>query len=290
MLVYPAAKPEVFKPRKSVVDLIFGEACGGEFDAERLLVIAVFEFTVMVILEEIHQDIEKGFFHLSRIQGRTNVSDLFGPGKNFARTFLQLDFMKIPLRASQPRETIACSGDYLPFKFQRQQDGRRCARPAHPAVPPGVPASTLSKPSASSTRCAASSLEAAESVPSSCCAGNDARAGSCGASSAKNVVDVLGEARAFGDQRVTTARHGIVNRTVNREHLASPARRARARGDQRAGFARGFHHQHAETQPADDAVAAGEILRAFGGVPGGNSESSRPRSEIACARSLLRDG
>jgi hypothetical protein len=49
-----------------MIDLFFREAGGGQLYTQGFLVVGVGELAVVVVLEEVHQYIEKGLFHLTR--------------------------------------------------------------------------------------------------------------------------------------------------------------------------------------------------------------------------------
>ena len=87
----------------------------------------------------------------------------------------------------------------------------------------------------------------------------------------------------FDERRVDRARASRRRR--------DPARAPQSRGDQRAARQRGLDHQHAAGEPADQAVAAREVLRWPGACRGGTPESRQPsvrelRGELRVARRI----
>ncbi|MCY1433587.1 hypothetical protein D9M71_496190 [compost metagenome] len=74
----------------------------------------------------------------------------------------------------------------------------------------------------------------------------------------EDVGHALHQLRALADQLVAATRARVVDRARNGEHLAALLG-SQAGGDQRTAGRAGLDHQHAEGQPADDAVAPGEI-------------------------------
>ena len=55
---------KAIEPGEGVVDFLVRESGGAQLDAERLLIAGVLELTVVVVLEEVHQHIQQGLFHV----------------------------------------------------------------------------------------------------------------------------------------------------------------------------------------------------------------------------------